>query len=227
MMSCLAIIPARSGSKRLKDKNIKLFNGKPLISYSIDAAIKSKVFDEIMVSTDSEMYSKISKDYGASVPFLRSERNSSDSASSWEMVNEVLDYYKKNNVIFDSFCLLQPTSPLRSFSDIINAFEVFKTSKVAVVSVCESEHPPLLCNILPEDLSLSNFLDLNKIKENRLKKFYRLNGAIYFVNIQEFLLDNNIYRIGSKAFIMDRYHSVDIDTEEDFRLAELIMKNNI
>lgn len=223
-MSCLAIIPARSGSKRLKDKNIKLFNGKPLISYTIDAAIKSGVFDEIIVSTDSEIYSKISKDYGASVPFLRSEINSSDNASSWEMVKEVLDYYKNNKIIFDSFCLLQPTSPLRTYRDIINSFDIFKTSKVAVVSVCESEHSPLLCNILPDDLSLNNFLDLNKIKSTGSKKFYRLNGAIYFVNIQEFLLDNNIYRIGSKAFIMDRYHSIDIDTEEDFKFAELIMK---
>ena len=94
-MKNIAIIPARSGSKGLKDKNIKNLCGKPLLSYSIRAAEESKVFDEIMVSTDSERYAAIAKDYGASVPFLRSNATSSDTASSWDTVLEVLDNYIK------------------------------------------------------------------------------------------------------------------------------------
>ena len=112
-MKNIAMIPARSGSKGLKDKNIRLLNGKPLLAYSIEAAIQSKLFDEIMVSTDSSYYADIAEKYGAKVPFLRSEGNSSDSASSWDTVQEILSFYRNAGEEFDSFCLLQPTSPLR------------------------------------------------------------------------------------------------------------------
>ena len=109
-MKNIAIIPARSGSKGLKDKNIKALNGQPLLKYSIDAAISSRIFDEIMVSTDSSHYAEIAKVCGASVPFLRSAENSEDKASSWNVVIEVLNYYKQIGQTFDTFCLLQPTN---------------------------------------------------------------------------------------------------------------------
>ena len=105
-MRNIAIIPARSGSKGLPDKNIKLLQGKPLLAYTIEAAIKSGCFTEVMVSTDSEKYAEIAWEYGAKVPFLRSKVMSSDTASSWDMVEEVLDNYKQLNQEFDSFCLL-------------------------------------------------------------------------------------------------------------------------
>lgn len=151
----LAIIPARSGSKGLKDKNIKLLNGKPLLVYSIEAALQAGVFDQVMVSTDSIEYSKIAKSYGAQVPFLRSEVNSSDQASSWDMVREVLSFYREEGKEFDSFCLLQPTSPLRNAEDIRNAYRLYAEHKAAsVISVCETEHSPLWCGHLGEEGSL-------------------------------------------------------------------------
>lgn len=123
-MGNIALIPARSGSKGLKDKNIRKLNGKPLIVHSINAAIESKIFDEIMVSTDSELYADIAKDSGASVPFLRSQEQSSDSAGSWGVVKEVLQNYKKLGKTFSTVCLLQPTSPLRRADDIIEAYQI-------------------------------------------------------------------------------------------------------
>ena len=115
----IAIITARSGSKGLRDKNIKMLCGKPLMAYSIEAAINSKMFKTIMVSTDSEEYACIAKEYGAEVPFLRTPENSTDKAGSWETVAEVVRRYYDEGVRFETVCLLQPTSPLRLPEDII------------------------------------------------------------------------------------------------------------
>ena len=112
-MKAIAIIPARSGSKGLKDKNIKLLNGKPLIYYTIKAALDSNCFDEVYVSTDSEKYRDIAIECGASVPFLRNTENAGDKSSSWDVVRECLAKYKEIGKDFDCFMLLQPTSPLK------------------------------------------------------------------------------------------------------------------
>lgn len=225
-MNNLAIIPARCGSKGLKDKNIKLLNGKPLIAYTIEAAIKSEKFSHIMVSTDSYDYAKIAIEYGAEVPFYRSENTSSDSASSWDVVKEVLEEYKKSGIEFDTFTLLQPTSPLRDFSDIKNAFNIFnEKSAIAVVSVCEMEHSPLWSNILPADDSMNGFLkDTSNRQRQRLDKFYRINGAIYLSTVKAFYENTNLYREGCFAYKMPLEKSIDIDTELDFKITESIIK---
>ena len=118
-MKNIAIIPARAGSKGLPDKNIKLLNGKPLLQYSVEAALGSGCFDKVMVSTDSEKYAEIAREAGAEVPFLRSAYTSTDKASSWDMVEEVLDGYERLGWTFDTFCLLQPTSPMRTGSCMV------------------------------------------------------------------------------------------------------------
>ena len=228
-MSNIAIIPARSGSKGLKDKNIKELCEKPLIAYSIEAALKSGCFDEVMVSTDSEKYAKIARQYGASVPFLRSETTSSDTASSWDMVDEVLEGYRQLGREFDTFCLLQPTSPLRTAKDIREAYKLYEEkASFAVVSVCEAEHSPLWCGHLPETQEFDNFIDVDSMKQRQAGgKFYRLNGAIYIVNIEKFKTDRFLYQKGSYAYIMCQDQSVDIDTDIDFQFAELLMKRNV
>lgn len=225
-MKNIAIIPARSGSKGLPDKNIKELNGKPLIALSIEAALSSGCFDTVMVSTDSEKYAQIAKKYGAKVPFLRSERTSSDTATSWDTVQEVLDGYKELGQEFDTFCLLQPTSPLRTGEDIRKAYELFMASaSFAVVSVCEAEHSPLWCGQLPDNHEFIGFMNPESQKRRQdTGKFYRLNGAIYIVNIGKFETDRFFYHEGSFAYIMPQDRSVDIDTEIDFRLAELLME---
>ena len=225
-MKNIAIIPARSGSKGLKNKNIKLLCGKPLIAHTIEAAVCSGLFEEVMVSTDSEEYAEIAKSYGASVPFLRSVKTSTDSASSWDMVDEVLANYQNLGKKFDTFCLLQPTSPLRSSADILEAYKLYKErAEFAVVSVCESEHSPLWCGHLPENQEFVGFIDQNAMRQRQAgKKYYRLNGAIYIVNVERFKKDRFLYHDGSYAYIMPQKRSVDIDTEIDFLLAEVILK---
>ena len=226
-MKNIAIVPARSGSKGVRDKNIKELCGKPLMAYSIEAALESGCFDEVMVSTDSEEYADIARKYGAHVPFLRSEKTSSDTASSWDMVEEVLKGYKDAGMVFDSFCLLQPTSPLRNADDIKAAYELYQSkASFAVVSVCEAEHSPLWCGHLPADAELDAFIQPgNANRRQSGNKFYRLNGAIFIVNIDRFKQDTFLYQKGSYAYIMPQERSVDIDTMLDFRLAEVIRES--
>ena len=225
-MKNIAIIPARSGSKGLPDKNIKDLAGKPLIAYSIEAAISSGRFDTIMLSTDSEKYAEIGRKYGAEVPFLRSELTSSDTASSWDMVQEVLEGYESIGKTFDTFCLLQPTSPLRTAEDIQGAYHLYEQkASFAVVSVCEAEHSPLWCGQLPDNHEFIGFMSPESQKRRQdTEKYYRLNGAIYIADIEKFKSDKFFYHEGSFAYIMPQNRSVDIDTEIDFILAELLIE---
>ena len=227
-MRNLAIIPARSGSKGLPDKNIKMLLDKPLMSYTIEAALKSGCFTEVMVSTDSEKYAEIARGYGAKVPFLRSGEMSSDTASSWDMVEEVLDNYKKLNQEFDSFCLLQPTSPLRTSGDIGRAYELYANKNAfAVVSVCEAEHAPSLYGKLAENRDLSGFDHCNVAKRRQDEgRYYRINGAIYIASLPEFRSDRRLYREESYGYVMPKVRSVDIDTEFDFRFAEYLLQRS-
>lgn len=224
-MNNIAIIPARSGSKGLRNKNIKDLAGKPLISYTIEAALNSGVFSKVMVSTDSEEYAEIAIKYGAEVPFLRSASTSSDNASSWDVVKEVLSKYRLRSDKFDMFALLQPTSPLRNAIDIRNAYDIYiRKNAKAVVATCEMEHSPQWCNILPENYSMDGFLSQNSnLQRQKLDTYYRINGSIYMVNVESFLEDTNIYQEGSYAYVMSTEKSVDIDTELDFCIAETII----
>lgn len=228
-MKNLAIIPARSGSKGLKDKNIKELCGKPLMAYTIEAAIDSGCFDEVMVSTDSEKYAKIASEYNAKVPFLRSKATATDTASSWDMVKEILKRYRILGKEFDTFCLLQPTSPLRTKADIVSAYALYREKAAhAIVSVCEAEHSPLWCGHLPDNQEFIGFLTPENMKQRQAgKKFYRLNGAIYIVNCERFKQDWFLYQKGSFAYIMSQNRSVDIDTAIDFELAEIILRGGV
>ncbi|NCB70874.1 MAG: acylneuraminate cytidylyltransferase family protein [Clostridia bacterium] len=226
----IAIIPARSGSKGLKDKNIRTFNGKPLLAYSIEAAQDSGKFDEVFVSTDSENYADIGRKYGAHVPFLRSPELSTDTASSWDVVKDVLTKFKNGNIQFDTIALLQPTSPLRTSQDIVNAFRIMHDKKAnAVVSICEVDHSPLWCNTLPEDGSLVGFLPTELVTKTRQKldTYYRINGAIYLVNVGYLFSSQTIYDSRCYAYKMEKRHSIDIDDLVDFQIAEMIDKLSI
>lgn len=226
-MKNIAIIPARSGSKGLKDKNIKLLNGKPLLAYTIEAAMKSKCYDTVMVSTDSKRYAKIAMEYGAEVPFLRGNENSADNASPWEVVKEVLDNYKALGKEFDTFTLLQPTSPLRNAKDIRNAYAELKEKDAnAVVSMCELECSMHLVNTLPEDLSMEGFISSEQYNKRRqdIRPYYRFNGAIYISKVDTFYKHMNIYDDKCYAYIMDRSRSYDIDDLNDLKIVEALIK---
>ena len=227
-MKNIAIIIARSGSKGLKDKNIILLDNKPLLAYTVEAALKSKCFDEVMVSTDSKKYAEIAKKHGATVPFLRSKTNSMDKTSPWDVVEEVLLEYKKMGKEFDTFCLLQPTSPLRDEKDIRNAYKMFKDKKAnAVVSMCEIECSFHLINKLPKSLSMKNFITEKNYNKRRqdIEPYYRFNGALYISKVKTFMKHKNIYNDKCYAYIMDRNKSFDIDNELDLKIVEAIMKD--
>lgn len=226
-MKNIAIIPARSGSKGLKDKNIKLLNGLPLMAYSIDTAVKSELFDEVMVSTDSEKYAEIAASYGASVPFLRSPELSSDTATSKDVILDVLKKYDALGKHFDTFTLLQPTSPLRTAEDIVRAYELFTQKKAdGVVGVSEVDHSPLLCNTLPDDGSLVDFIkpEIKDKPRQSLDVYYRINGAMYIADVRYYREWGDFYRERCYAYVMDRESSVDIDSEMDFSMVEFLMK---
>lgn len=227
-MRNLAIIPARSGSKGLKDKNIKLLNGKPLLAYTIEAAKKSGLFDEIMVSTDSREYADIAKKWGANVPFLRSDELSNDTASSWDVVKEVIERYRILGTEFDTVALLQPTSPLRTSNDIVEGYKVLKEKAANfVIGVCEMDHSPLWANTLPEDLSMENFIrpEVVKMPRQSIPTYYRINGALYIVKVDYLMRTPDIYGDRSFASVMKKENSVDIDSEVDFDIASYLLKH--
>lgn len=218
----LAIIPARGGSKRLPRKNVLDLCGKHLIAYTIEAALKSKNINKVIVSSDDEEILDISKKFGADI-LKRPYELANDTATTFDAIKHTIDNFEK----YDYIVLLQPTSPLRNEKHIDEAIELLEKKKAdAIVSVCEMEHSPLWSNTLPNDGNMNNFLKdeiLNKRSQD-LDKFYRLNGAIYICKTEKlienksFLLKDNIF-----AYIMNRENSVDIDEEIDFKIAEVLI----
>lgn len=226
MGKVIAIIPARSGSKGLPHKNIKLLCGKPLIYYTIKTAIDSGIFDKVLVSTDNEKYARISQEFGAEVPFLRPSELAEDMSSSVDVILHCLQELKKRGEEYDTICLLQPTSPLRTVNNIQDAFKLFKTKKAnSIISVCECEHSPLWINSLDDSLSMEHFID-NDIKNKPrqiLEKFYRLNGAIYIIKKNCLFEQQDFLGKKSYAYIMSQKESIDIDNKIDFIIAETLM----
>lgn len=227
-MKQIAIIPARSGSKGVRDKNIRELCNKPLMQYSIDAAKQAKVFDCVHVSTDSSQYADIAIRGGAEVPFLRPEELGADETDTWSVVRNVIEQYQCKGEHFDIITLLQPTSPLRKTQDILNAQKLFaEKSADSVISVCEVEHAPQLINTIGDDLCMSGFLDMTKSgRRQDMGKYYRINGAIYMFRTELLSHIYDLYGDKSYAYIMPQERSVDIDTELDFKIAETIMSNS-
>jgi len=218
----LAVIPARGGSKRLPHKNILPLAGKPLISWSIEAAQGSKYIDEIVVSSDDNKILQIAQQYNAQT-LLRPKELASDTATTFDTLKHTLENFKK----YDYLVLLQPTSPLRDNADIDKAIEFLEEKEAdAVISVCKMEHSPLWSNILPKNNSMQNFLSkevLNRRSQD-LKQYYRLNGAIYIANIEKFLEEKGFFlKENIFAYIMSQEKSIDIDNELDFKLAQLLI----
>lgn len=223
----IAIIPARSGSKGLKDKNIRSLCGKPLLAYTIETAQASGLFDCIHVSTDSGRYAEIARNYGADVPFLRNSQYALDNSITWEVVGDVLEQYKNIAKEFDVVAVLQPTSPLRSKKNIIESNKMFYHKNAnTIISVCESEHSPYWNNTIHDDGNMEGFIKTEYWGKTRqeLPQTYRINGAIYWIRVDVLNNLKNLYDDKCFAYIMSKYESIDIDDELDFKLAEVLMK---
>lgn len=220
----IAIIPARGGSKRLPGKNIKIFAGKPLINWTIEAALASQLFDLVLVSTDSQEILDIALDAGAVVPFLRPAELAHDTATTCAVITHMVDWVERHHGEVVSVTILQPTSPLRTATHIVEAMAQYVSkSASSIISVCEVDFPIAFCNRLPANLAMNNFIrPADHQRSQDFDKQYRLNGAIYIVNRKWIGHLADIYSDNSFAYIMDREHSIDIDDEYDFKIAEIL-----
>lgn len=219
----LAIIPARSGSKGIKDKNIRSLCGKPLLAYSIEAALGTGVMDAVVLSTDSEKYADIGCSYGAEVPFLRPPELSTDQSLASECIVHTIETLRKMGRVYDYFVLLQPTSPLRKTEHILTGVHMAVDEGLdAVVAFSEAEHPINYFCRLPSDKRLG---DLAVTESNRQEcdTYYRINGMLYISRCEHYIETRSFYGQNSKALIIDRKFAIDIDCEYDFKLAEFLM----
>ena len=225
----LCVIPARKGSKGLKNKNIKKLGKTPLIAWSILAAKKCKEIDEIIVSTDSVKISKIAKTYGAKVPFIRPKKFATDKASSFSVLKHAIDYFKKKKIYFDYILMLEPTSPLRDFRDIDFCLKKVKNRNIqALVSVSKvvEQHPVFLYSI-----SNKNFLRPYTKKKQKLyirrqdvNPLYYLEGSIYISKVSTLLQKKTWYHEKTQAHVIEKWKSLEIDDIDDFKLAEFYSK---
>jgi len=224
----LGMIPARGGSKDIPQKNIRFFSGKPLIAYTIEAASETQVIDRVIVSTDDEEIAQIARAAGAEVPFIRPAELARDETPTLSVVQHALRWLKQHEDYQPEFVvLLQPTSPLRTALHIDQAMELLlSTNADSVVSVCKTEHSPYWMKKVDEEGRLSALIEAEKEYTRRqdLPTVYRLNGAIYITRPNVIICDNHLLGNDARAYIMDQKESIDIDTELDFQLAELIIK---
>ena len=222
-MKRIAIIPARSGSKGLKDKNIIDLCGKPLIAYSIEAALETGLFDHVIVSTDSEHYAEIAQHYGAEV-MMRGEALSNDKATTFMVLEDILKNRLQESI--DYFVLLQPTSPLRTSKHITEAIEKFE-SKIEhfdfLVSMKEAEHAKVLVNPIDDDESLKYFdTDFSNYRRQGYKD-YSPNGAIFIAKPDSYLEQKHFFGAKALSYIMSAEDSVDIDGALDLVVAKAII----
>ena len=220
----LCIIPARKGSKGLINKNIKIFNKKPLIYWTINEANKSKYIDRCIVSTDCTNIQKIAINCGAEAPFLRPKEISGDNASIYDAISFTL---KKIRDKFDIIILLQPTSPLRTFKDINKCFEMMvKQEASSIVSITKLPYPYEW--ILKKDKNKKiKFISKKYISlRQKTKNYYKSNGAIFISTIQKFNKNKKFYTNDTCGYEMPIDKSIDIDSLLDFKIAEFLYKKN-
>jgi CMP-N-acetylneuraminic acid synthetase len=221
----VGIIPARSGSKRLPHKNIRILVDKPLIAYTIEAALKSKYINRVIVSTDDDKISRISKNYGAEIIVRPKKLAEDDTPMVFVLRHAIECLEKKENYRADAIVLLQPTSPLRTSYETDMAIKKFLiTNADLVVSVSETKNHPFWSFRMDND-KLIPFIDdgLKITRRQDLPKIYVANGTMYVMS-RETLQKENIYDGDVRAIIMDEEKSIDIDTMLDFKIAELLIK---
>lgn len=218
--NAIAIITARGGSKRIPKKNIKEFCGKPIIAYSIEAAIVSGIFDEVMVSTDSEEIAEISKKYGANVPFLRSEKNSNDFASTVDVIEEVIEEYAKEEQFFEKACCIYPTAPFITAQKLKTAMELLKNGD-SVMPIVRFSFPPLRSVILKEGVVTPMWEQYMKYRSQDLPELYHDCGQFYCFWIDKFKENKSLIFGKTLPYEMPEWEVQDIDTLEDWKMAEL------
>lgn len=213
----LAIIPARKGSKRLANKNLRDFAGKPLLNWAIESALESKGINEVLVSSDSDDLIELALKFSTVSVHKRSEAASSDLASTFDFLSEILMNQPRDSVVV----LLQPTSPLRMCSEIENALALHLETHKPVVSVVRNQNSPYWSFKLgAEGELISLFPDALSMRSQDLSQTYSLNGAIYIDSSDHYLAEKTFLSSGTIPYVMSEESSIDIDTLEDFNKAE-------
>ena len=221
-MSNLAIIPARGGSKRIPRKNIKDFLGKPIIAYSIEAALKSGLFDEVMVSTDDKEIAEISIKYGAKVPFLRSEKNADDYSTTVDVLIEVIEKYKIQGRTFENIGCLYPSAPFTTSIKLQEAFKILISKKLDSVFPVMPFSFPIQRSLKMKGEKLEYFYpEHEKSRSQDMEKAYHDAGQFYFINTSSLLINRSILSKNTGGIIITELEAQDIDNETDWKIAEI------
>lgn len=218
----LAVITARGGSKRIPRKNIKDFCGKPIIAYSIEVALGSGLFDEVMVSTDDEEIAAVARSCGANVPFMRSAAASDDYSTTADVLLEVLDEYGKRGSTFETLCCIYPTAPFITASELREAYELMAARKApGVAAVASYDFPPQRGFLVSETGTIEwAFPEYAQVRSQDLPVMVHDCGRFYFCNTHDFRAHGSMIVPGCLGFAIDASRVQDIDTVEDWEQAE-------
>ncbi len=225
LMSAIAIITARGGSKRIPRKNIRDFCGQPIIKYSIDAALSSGCFDEVMVSTDDEEIVEISKKYGAKVPFIRSKKNSDDYSTTSDVLLEVINQYQQLGQSYDYLCCIYPTAPFVTAEKLSSAMNIIKNNNCdCVFPIIKYSSPVQRSLKIKNDKIVMNWQENYTKRSQDLEPFYHDSGQFYLIKTSSFLKNKTLLLENTFPIIIPEIESQDIDNEEDWRIAEIKYK---
>lgn len=221
-MKRLAIITARGGSKRIPRKNIKPFLGKPILAYSIEAAVACRLFDEVMVSTEDEEIAEIAKQYGAKVPFYRSEKTAGDFATTNDVLLEVIEEYEKRGQFFDVACCIYPTAPFVTAEKIKDAMGQLEASDAdTLIPVVQFSYPPQRAMVIRNGQLEFKYLEYIDSRSQDLEKEYHDVGQFYCFKVPAYK-ENKKLMLGSiLPYVVDEMEVQDIDNESDWKIAEI------
>jgi len=221
-MKTLAIITARGGSKRIPRKNIKPFLGKPILAYSIEAAINSGIFDEVMVSTEDEEIAEIARNFGAKVPFYRSEKTSGDFATTNDVLIEVLDEYEKRGQKFDMACCIYPTAPFVTAMKLKDAMgKLEKSDADTLIPVVQFSYPPQRAMVIRDDLLQFKYLEYIDSRSQDLEKEFHDVGQFYCFKVEAYKRNQKLMLGKILPYVIPEMEVQDIDTESDWQIAEI------
>lgn len=221
-MSAIAIITARGGSKRIPRKNIKEFCGKPILAYSIEAALKSGLFDRVMVSTEDTEIAEIAEKYGAEVPFRRSEKTAGDFAATGDVLLEVLEEYRRRGERFDTICCIYPTAPFVTAERLREAVGLLEESGAdSVLPVVRFSFPPQRCVVVKDGCLQFKWPEYAQARSQDLEPFYHDAGQFYCLKEKSFVEQKALVMSKTVPLILPEMEIQDIDTEEDWELAQV------
>lgn len=222
-MRMVAIIPARGGSKRIEHKNIRHFDGQPIIAYSIRAALASGCFEHVMVSTDDDEIARVAREYGAEVPFMRSAKTSDDYATTADVIREVLETYRSQGEVFDALCCIYATAPFISSERLREGARMIEENKSQAAFTCVAySYPTQRCLVIGEDgrICMKN-PEYAKARSQDLQPTYHDAGQFYFSTVEAFEENGSLWGPDTRPIVLPELEVQDLDTPTDWKLAEI------